>query len=238
MYDCEHIKDPIELYSSITLINIQKKPIQQLLGIINSVQNVQQQLPVYLVAKIKPFTYLVEVMNNDILNRGDIVLYKTENDYYKLSKISDNFDKEKQYFTFTNIINNNNNYKYVSFINYSEKLSTENENDIILVCIYSLSLAINKNKNLSDAMKNLNFPYQDDLGNYSLVITQSHQNRYSIGKYYKSKNVDDIGKGDIGERIKINENQMKGLSVMNSYYTFIRGKDFDPNKYSIVNNLM
>ena len=206
-----------------------------------ALQKKDYKLPIYpsfLIIDIKPFTYLVKVINKDILKDGDAVLYKTTEKYYRLVQLSNSFDNSefKERNEFYRFIDedsyNKNDYQYVdnleSVISDGDILQNKGD-EIILV-----QFKENPNKD------NVIFPYKDihfnDLGNYTFIITRRTGNKFSLGKFYRNYNTEDQYRNP---HMFIDDGLKKPIIQIGNYfyYTFIYAKDYDPNKYELVTEL-
>ena len=206
-----------------------------------ALQKKQKQLHYKLPIYIEPFTYLVKVINKDILKDGDAVLYKTTENYYRLVQLSNSFDnsdfKERnEFYRFIDEESYNENY-YKSVANLISVISDgdilQNKGDEIIL----VQFKENPNKD------NVIFPYKDihfnDLGNYTFIITRRTGNKFSLGKFYE--NIPENKSGN--PRMVIDRDGhmkpivKKDLSGDYFYYTFIYAKDYDPKKYELVTKL-
>ena len=237
------------MYYYVELANIEKKQIQEMNTVIGNTANLVEQvsLPIYpsfLIINIKPFTYLVKVINKDILKDGDAVLYKTIKNYYRLVQLSNefhnsDFKERNEFYTFIDKESyNENNYQVVNYIttDFSKLINPRifnNKGDEIILVQFKDT----PNK------ENITFPYKDNSGQYNLIITERTGNKFSIGKFYENSKENEYGH----ILIVVDRNRNVKPLVPSSwtekgprekfYYTFIYAKDYDPDKYKIVTTL-
>ena len=212
-------------------------------------KQLHNRLPIYpsfLINDIKPFTYLVKVINKDILEDGNAVLYKTTENYYRLVQLSNEFHnsefKERHdFYTFIDRESyNENDYQYVdnleSVISDGDILQNKS-NEIILVQFIE-----------TPDKENVTFPYIDNGDKYNLIIIERTGNTFSIGKFYQnSETTKPVENFDIEypQMIVDKEGTTKPITEYKYlfdrnkkfYYTFIYAKDYDTNKYKLVRNL-
>ena len=193
------------------IINIEKK--------ISKKSEKQEDLSIDLVKEIPNFSILVFVKDNKkSLKPDDLVLYQTENGYYKLDKIRYKFNSTKEYFKIMDVQSEWTNMTY----NFKDfKVSNEinlNDDDIILV------------KYKSNDKKSHEFPYKDEIGDYDLIMFKNTLgSTYRLSKYYEND-----------DKIYLSNSKRNYTykNYIDNFYKFVKNSNFNNDKYQVVSSII